>query len=812
MTDWGDGAPRKEIDRMLADAVLPEEIRPRAAAVSDPPAVALVTGSCGFLGRQVVLQLLRHTDLHLVCLVRDKAGERAPDRAARVFSALGIGSGMLDARVEVLSGDSTAPNLALDPGRYSELADRVDSIYHCAARVDWVRSYRHLYRVNVGGVLEMIRFACAGRTKRLLFVSSIAVCYATGGPERIDEQTDMLAHIGGMPLGYARSKCIAEALLKQAAARGLPVTVLRPTLIAGDSRTGESNPTDLIAALLQGCVRSGMAIDTDWLLDCLPVDYVAEVVATVPQGGSTWRVLHLMHQRPRHWRELILWTNLHGYPIDLVPRDVWIGHLFDRQAARGSLLYAQRRFFRGSPPREGESEWVRPFESYLAPSQARIDSRRTRALLDDLGLREAPLDAGLLHAYFDYYRGAGVLPERSLAGHSALALDTLLGEPWTGSDGRHFAPNWAAAERTPIGGDDGLLKEIAAARSWNGAGVWRLDLQEGHQRVSAVLKVKASGRMVQDLSAIMARVCRPALGELFHRFDDAFGLARAPERELGLYESRHPGLTKHRPACYATFRDAGRRCSAMLLEYLPAADTRKQRRSLRANQPGMRAVLHGLAEIHAVGFGRAQGLASQVWLTPPPDTARMVEMAPLWSELADFAATWFEGWCGFGIRSLQADFIGDLSDWWPRLRELPVTLIHNDFNPRNFVLREIGSELRLCVYDWELATLGVPQHDLAELLCFTWSDAMTGGELDTLLGSYRATLSSVSGVQIDAEEWRRGFELALRHLLINRLALYTMMHRFRPLGYLPRVMRNWMRLYSWARQWQGRTRCAEALG
>ena len=49
---------------------------------------------------------------------------------------------------------------------------------------------------------------------------------------------------------------------------------------------------------------------------------------------------------------------------------------------------------------------------------------------------------------------------------------------------------------------------------------------------------------------------------------------------------------------------------------------------------------------------------------------------------------------------------------------MPRTLIHNDFNPRNLCLRQTDGGLRLCAYDWELATLQVPQHDLAELLCF----------------------------------------------------------------------------------------------
>lgn len=802
MADKKEWERRDEVARMLADAVLAPDIQPQAVR-SKPeagaPGVALLTGACGFLGRQVARELLRHTDLRLICLVRDKAGETAVQRVARIFAAMGIAPEEQARRVEVRVGDVAAPDLGLDADAYADLAGRVDAIYHCAALVDWVRGYGQLYPMNVGGVLNLIRLACRGAAKRLLFVSSVAVCYARGGPESVDEDTNMLPFVGGMPLGYARSKCVAEALLRQAAERGVPVTVLRPALIAGDAATGESNPADLIAALVQGCVAAGMAIDTDWLLDCVPVDFVARVMARVPQEEAAFQVLNLVHERPRHWRELILWMNLHGYPVDLVESGTWIRHLFDEGHARGTLLYAQRRFFRGIPGRAGDG---RPYEAYLADAQRRIDATRTRALLQRLGLREAPLDADLLHAYFASYRRAGVVPPLAPDSEKFPSLDGLLEGDWRCPGLNGAAHRWMEAERTRIGSDDGILSEIAAARAGGGVGLWRLRNQgkkDGRLPGMAVLKAKASDRLIQALTVQMAGVCRPELGRLFARFQDALGLAGCHERELALYELDEPRLSRHMPACHGTLRHPEGGGWALLLEHLPEAEAGRAR--LRADDAGMAAVLHGLATIHAVWYRREADLAAQAWLAPPPDATRMREMAPLWRELADFAAPWFEAWCGSEIRGLQADFIADLDAWWPRLRGMPATLIHNDFNPRNLVLRPVDGQARLCVYDWELATLGAPQHDLSELLCFTWRGRMTERDLLAMLDAHRAALATASDCGIDPLEWRAGFALALRHLLIDRLAMYTLMHRFRPLAYLPRVMGNWMRLHAWAKDW-----------
>lgn len=789
-----------ETNCMLADAVLPVDIRPETAYRGDPPQVALLTGACGFLGRYVARELLNHSDLRLVCLVREKSDETPIARVARIFADIDVSQEVLSTRVEVVVGDVLEPRLGLGADGYADLVGQVDAIYHCAALVDWVHGYRYLYRMNVGGVLAMIRLACEGRTKRLVFASSMAVCYAADGPERIDEVTDMLPFVGGMPLGYARSKCVAEALLKQAADRGVPVTVLRPSLIAGDSVTGASNPTDMIAALVQGCVATGMAIDADWLLDCMPVDFVARVMAQVPQGASAWQALNLMHQRPRHWRELILWMNLHGYPIKLVDADEWIRHLFEERHARGTMLDSQRMFFRGAQSRAGTGWSLRPYETYLATAQARIDASRTRTLLIELGLHEALLDAGLLHAYFDDYRRAGVLQPRERHEEPSLTLDGLLGGSWLPPRFNREAHRWVEAERTRIGADDGLLSELATAAFKGSVGLIRLHARDGiaTQPALAVLKAKVSDTLLQDLVVEMAQVCRPQLGLLFGQFRDDLGLTRSQERELALYELDEPGLRRHMPACYGTFRDPGAGRWAMLLEYLPEVADRTGRPSLRADDTGMEAVLNGLLEIHAPWYRLEDKLAALPWLVAPPSPARMLEMTPFWLELADFSAPSFEDWCGPSIRDIQSNIIAGLSDWWPRLRGASSTLIHNDFNPRNLVLREPNEQPRLCAYDWELATVGAPQHDLAELLCFTWHNDLNESDLIQLLETYRAALSSASGYEIDPIEWREGFDLALNHLFINRLALYTLKHRFRPLDYLPRVMGNWMRLYAWS--------------
>jgi hypothetical protein len=62
-------------------------------------------------------------------------------------------------------------------------------------------------------------------------------------------------------------------------------------------------------------------------------------------------------------------------------------------------------------------------------------------------------------------------------------------------------------------------------------------------------------------------------------------------------------------------------------------------------------------------------------------------------------------------------FMRELESVWPeiaaRAAELPPTLVHGDFAPKNIRLRLDGDELAVLAFDWEHAGLGPPAVDLA---------------------------------------------------------------------------------------------------
>jgi aminoglycoside phosphotransferase (APT) family kinase protein len=158
------------------------------------------------------------------------------------------------------------------------------------------------------------------------------------------------------------------------------------------------------------------------------------------------------------------------------------------------------------------------------------------------------------------------------------------------------------------------------------------------------------------------------------------------------------------------------------------------------------------------------------------------------------------------MAAIHERLVDGTAGWSAALAAQPQTLIHNDFNPRNIAIRRAPAPdgradgLRLCAYDWELATLGAPQRDLAELLCFVLTPATTRAEVARWLDAHREALAVATGRAVDADEWEHGFRAALGELLVDRLSMYAMVHRVRAQRFLPRVVRTWLalhRLFPW---------------
>jgi thioester reductase-like protein len=828
-----------------ADAALPIGADLSVQGRSSEPRAVLLTGATGFLGRQLLRVLLQTRSERIVCLVR--AGDTAC-AAQRLGQALAqavdadaplstAAQARLDAvaeliasgRVQALAGDLSRPRFGLSDADYEWLCTRIGSVVHAAADVNWAKGYRQLRAHNVLTTAALIRFCFAAHVQTLLFVSTLAVCFAHGVNERIDESSDLFDAIDRMPLGYAQSKCVAERLLRRAAAEGLGVTIVRPGLLCGDTHTGAANTQDIVSAILRRCAQLGEAPDADWLFESLPVDHAARAIIAL---GSDRRELleihHLRHPRPRHWRELVLWLNLNGHHLRIVPTADWLDRAVTRDdSLQGrSALSDYRRLFLQQPG--GPNGALRPFEVYLSRGQQAVCARRTEVRLATLGLAAPPLDQALLRRHIRFFERSGVLAAGIGARHTAPPDErlpdllvqrveaTLCRDDTAPAGGQTIRWRWQPVQ---LDTRDGLLSEVASIGAASGSGLARYRVVRREDRFAPLLRRSAPADIVMKWTANdraltqailqVAALADPALGRALLHHPRVLGMEHSHRRESALYHLAPEAARRHIARCFSTVHQheaaaGSTACWGLAMAYVPGRiGGWQQVGGWQWSAADRNTAILALAELQAAWHqAGAERVAAQACLGPPIHRREALALAPAWHAMADFAAPIFEAAGSARLPALHRSLLGTIGNWWDRYDELPRTLIHNDFNPRNLVLREGNASAltrrRICVLDWELATLGPPQQDLAELLCFVLPATASAASIASAVELHRHALAECSGLALGREAWVRGFQLALNRLLVQRLPLYALVHRFQPQPFLPALLANWVRLQRWA--------------
>lgn len=776
---------RDKFQAMLDDAVLAPDVMPDAPAdvacrtgLRDAR-VVLMTGASGFLGRWLVKQLLDESDVRLVCLVRDAAGDHAAARLRESLDAAGIARATFDERIRVVRGDLSQPQLGLEPGVGDRLADEVDAICHAGAIVNWVLPYRSLKAANVESTRGLLALASRRRLP-FHFVSSLAVCYSSPAPaEPIGPELDPLDHLGGLHLGYAQSKAVAESLVAEAGRRGLPTTIYRPSLISGHRATGAFNDGDILARLVSGCVRMGTAPDLDWPLDCLPVDVAAQHIVALSHVRGTH---HLLHDRPRDWRECALWMRLRGYGIRLVPYHAWLAQM-DRETLVDRLhpLRPLRSFLLARPT---------PGESETLPEVLLASSRR----FTPPAHAAPPLDAPLLDTYFNAFTARRIVPP-------------MPGPPSAAKDGPLTADFFARTMQTAVDraqlverlSDHSIISELTSWRSGCPTGLFVYRLTSDGSTRDVVVKRKPEAGDAIAVGEALAQICGDRLAAAYARFSDRLGLLGAHEREIGVYEQRDPRFLAHAPRAFGADADRERGVWSLVLERI--SNARLQNTAARTHlwtAADIECAIEGLAALQAIWYDREPALRALPWIGYVAEPAAKSQMADLWFALADHAEPLF-GSCApsadRSLRAIQRRLIWSIDRWAPALAAQPRTLVHNDFNPRNICLRSDGRRWRLLAYDWELATVGIPQRDLAELLCFVLPPAASDADVDFWIDRHRSRLEDATGRRLEPQQWQEGFRAALYDVMIERLPMYALVHRVRRQPFLARVVQTWRRLY-----------------
>ncbi|MFJ8630164.1 hypothetical protein [Streptomyces sp. NPDC093568] len=305
--------------------------------------------------------------------------------------------------------------------------------------------------------------------------------------------------------------------------------------------------------------------------------------------------------------------------------------------------------------------------------------------------------------------------------------------------------------------------------------------------VDLVAKVKSRGEEIVAGIAKLVSLCGEELAGAWSRWGADTEFTDAHRRELSVYRRPERALTDLLPRCYGLIEDDEREAYVILMERLRDDNG-------PSNGDRIGDALRAVARVHGHWLGRDQELHAEGWLYQVQEPAQLAKARELWGALVRHAAAELPELLDSGRRDILLGIVEDAGFWTQELHAMPRTLVHNDFNPRNIAVRD-G---RVVAYDWELATVDVPQRDVVELLAFTVGPQVTWDQVDRLLTVHAQAVAEVSpraAVLVAGSDWRQGYRLALREFLMTRLALYLAGHTQREFAFLPRVTETAFRLW-----------------
>ncbi len=237
-----------------------------------------LTGFPGFIAERLVARLAAG-DVQFFLLVLPQFVERAMASVGEIVERTGVP----EENFALIEGDITQIDLGMSAEDLQAVRESATDVFHLAAVYDLSVERDIAYTVNLEGtknVNELVR--SVPDLKRYNYIST---CYVAGKRKGKILETE-LAHDTGFRNYYEESKYLAEMEVERLKAN-LPVTIFRPSVVVGDSRTGETAKYDGIYYLIQylqkapGLLRFVNVGNKDVRLNLVPVDFVVEGIAAL---------------------------------------------------------------------------------------------------------------------------------------------------------------------------------------------------------------------------------------------------------------------------------------------------------------------------------------------------------------------------------------------------------------------------------------------------------------------------------------------------------------------------------------------------
>ncbi|MCB1660199.1 MAG: SDR family oxidoreductase, partial [Pseudomonadales bacterium] len=251
-------------------------------------------GASGFIGKFLILALVKKG--HRVFALFRKPTEQFPQLIAWLAT-----KGVVEAQIVPIQGDLSVANVGISEESWQKMAN-VSVIYHSAAMFGWNLSEQQARQVNVKGVLELLTLAQQKLSlKQVVQVSGYMLTMTQHlqklGIEGLAENANW-AKIYQQVGVYEASKIEAHFAIKRLSTQlNIPLTVIHPATVIGDSDSGElASQQPFYQTLLDLKAGKLFAVPAGqgYRLPLVSVDYLTQFMAKVieyPQAVNQEYVL-----------------------------------------------------------------------------------------------------------------------------------------------------------------------------------------------------------------------------------------------------------------------------------------------------------------------------------------------------------------------------------------------------------------------------------------------------------------------------------------------------------------------------------------
>ena len=278
-----------------------------------------ITGFPGFIAGRLVERLAK-SETQFFLLVQSEFVDKA---MAEITEIADFTNTPLESYV-IVEGDITKPNLGISDEDLETIQFETTDVFHLAAVYDLAVAKDIAQSVNLEGTKNVNDFV---RTlKNLRRYNYVSTCYVAG--KRVGEiREDELEHDAGFRNNYEETKYLAEMEVEKLKS-DLPVTIFRPSVVVGDSNTGETAKYDGIYYLIQYLRKAPMLLrvvnvgNKNVRLNLVPVDFVVDAIAALSRDKkATGKTIAVADPSPLTTAELfdVIARDLTGRKSELTP-------------------------------------------------------------------------------------------------------------------------------------------------------------------------------------------------------------------------------------------------------------------------------------------------------------------------------------------------------------------------------------------------------------------------------------------------------------------------------------------------------------